>query len=81
MRSGASEEMMSEPSELQRRAVFMLSESRAQKVMNARNRVSEIFSGSELKAINEWMETQNDPSLDRPEAIRRLVELGLKAQR
>ena len=35
-----------------------------------------IFSKAELKIIDKWI-VGNDPSLDRTEAIRRLVELGL----
>jgi hypothetical protein len=30
-----------------------------------------------LKAVDKWIAKQNDPAIDRPEAIRRLVELGL----
>ena len=31
-------------------------------------------------AINAWIKLQKEPDLSRPEAIRRLVELGLKAK-
>ena len=31
-------------------------------------------------AIDHWREKQKDPDLSRPEAIRRLVEIGLKAK-
>ena len=34
----------------------------------------------EMQSIDEWIARQ-DVKLDRPEAIRRLVELGLKAKR
>jgi len=34
-----------------------------------------------LAAIDAWIATQKEPSLSRPEAIRRLVELGLKAKK
>jgi len=34
----------------------------------------------EMRSIDEWISCQ-DVKLDRPEAIRRLVELGLKAKR
>jgi len=34
---------------------------------------------SEMRSIDEWIALQ-DMKLDRPEAIRRLVELGLKAK-
>jgi hypothetical protein len=39
-----------------------------------------IFSAAQLKLIDKWIFT-TDPTLDRPEAIRRLVELGLKARK
>ena len=32
-----------------------------------------------LAALDAWIEQQNDPELTRPEAIRRLVEIGLTA--
>jgi len=35
---------------------------------------------SEMRSIDEWIARQ-DVKLDRPEAIRRLVELGLKAKK
>jgi hypothetical protein len=38
-----------------------------------------IFSAAQLELIDKWIFT-TDPTLDRPEAIRRLVELGLKAK-
>jgi hypothetical protein len=34
---------------------------------------------SEMRSIDEWI-TLQDVKLDRPEAIRRLVELGLKVK-
>jgi hypothetical protein len=39
-----------------------------------------IFSAAQLKLIDKWIVAE-DPTLDRSEAIRRLVELGLKAKR
>jgi hypothetical protein len=38
-----------------------------------------IFSPAQLKFVDEWISAA-DPTLDRPEAIRRLVELGLKSK-
>jgi len=32
-------------------------------------------------AIDTWIKKQHEPDLSRPEAIRRLVELGLKVKR
>ncbi len=34
-----------------------------------------------LAAIDAWIAKQKEPDLKRPEAIRRLVEMGLKAKR
>jgi hypothetical protein len=39
-----------------------------------------IFSAAQLKLIDKWIFT-TDPTLDRPEAVRRLVELGLKVKK
>jgi hypothetical protein len=33
-----------------------------------------------MAAINDWMAKQNDPSVNRAQAVRRLVELGLKVK-
>jgi hypothetical protein len=33
-----------------------------------------------LAAIDTWISKQKEPDLSRPEAIRRLVEIGLKAK-
>jgi hypothetical protein len=35
----------------------------------------------QLDALDAWILKQKEPSLSRPEAIRRLVELGLKAKK
>jgi hypothetical protein len=32
-------------------------------------------------AVDKWIKQQNDPSLDHMDAIRRLVEIGLKAKK
>ena len=77
---GISEETMSESSQQQRRAAFMVTESLAQTALNARNRVTELFSRSELRAIDQWVAKQKDPLLNRPEAIRQLVDLALKTK-
>ena len=37
------------------------------------------FSAAQLKLIDKWI-SATDPTLDRSEAIRRLVEIGLKAK-
>jgi hypothetical protein len=34
-----------------------------------------------MSALDSWIAKQKDPDLTRPEAIRRLVELGLKAKK
>jgi hypothetical protein len=46
-----------------------------------RNRpLKSIFSAAQLKLVDQWIFT-TDPKLDRAEAIRRLVEIGLKAKK
>jgi hypothetical protein len=42
--------------------------------------VKEIFKVARIKQIDKWIADQNDPAIDRLEAIRRLVEIGLKAK-
>ena len=39
-----------------------------------------VFSGRQLKQVDQWIAEQHGPAIDRPEAMRRLVELGLKAK-
>jgi hypothetical protein len=34
-----------------------------------------------LAALDSWIDKQKEPDLSRPEAIRRLVEIGLKAKK
>jgi hypothetical protein len=34
-----------------------------------------------IAALDAWIKKQNEADLSRPEAIRRLVELGLKARK
>jgi hypothetical protein len=38
-----------------------------------------IFSAAQLRLVDKWIYTTH-PALDRSEAVRRLVELGLKAK-
>lgn len=33
-----------------------------------------------LATLDKWIKEQRDPDLSRPEAMRRLIELGLKAK-
>jgi hypothetical protein len=35
----------------------------------------------QMAALDDWIRRQKEPDLSRPEAIRRLVELGLKAKK
>lgn len=41
--------------------------------------LTELLGKKPLKAVDKWIVAQNDPAIDRPEAIRRLVEIGLQA--
>jgi hypothetical protein len=50
-------------------------------IRNQRNDpVKSIFSAAQLKLVDKWI-FATDSTLDRPEAIRRLVEIGLKAKK
>jgi len=40
--------------------------------------VRKLFSKDQLKQIDDWLKHQSEP-IDRPEAIRRLVDAGLEA--
>jgi hypothetical protein len=42
--------------------------------------MKQIFSAVHLKQIDKWITQSGVPATDRPEAIRRLVELGLMAK-
>jgi hypothetical protein len=44
------------------------------------NPLKSIFNAAQIKLIDQWI-SATDPALDRPEAIRRLVEIGLKAKK
>ena len=39
-----------------------------------------VFNAEQIELVDKWIAT-NDPAIDRPEAIRRLVELGLKVKK
>jgi hypothetical protein len=50
-------------------------------IRNQRNDpVKSIFSAAQLKLVDKWI-FATDSTLDRPETIRRLVEIGLKAKK
>jgi hypothetical protein len=40
-----------------------------------------LFDKSHIKTIDRWIAQQNDPSIDLPEAVRRLVEIGLMVKK
>jgi len=74
---------MSKPTEEQRAAdkaarMAMVEDMKSQMMANA---IKVILGTDQLRnGVDKWIQQQNDPSLDRMEAIRRLVELGLKAK-
>ena len=39
-----------------------------------------VFNAEQIELVDNWIAT-NDPAIDRSEAIRRLVELGLKVKK
>jgi hypothetical protein len=42
--------------------------------------LQDLLGKDHLKAVDKWIAKQNDPAIDRPEAIRRLVEIALKVK-
>jgi hypothetical protein len=48
-------------------------------IRNQRDPLKSIFSAAQLKLVDKWILAE-DPTLDRQEAVRRLVGLGLKAR-
>jgi hypothetical protein len=73
---------MSGPSDAQRTYGAAVAKEIAKSVMEAetKNLPKKIFTPDQIKQIDKWIRGQNDSSLDRIEAIRRLVELALKAK-
>jgi hypothetical protein len=73
---------MSGPSDAQRTYGAAVAKEIAKSVMEAetKNLPKKIFTPDQIKQIDKWIRGQNDSSLDRIEAIRRLVEIGLKAK-
>lgn len=75
--------MPKEPSEKQRASEARIANEMATVVLKSQSDavLSKIFSPVELKAIDRWISQQNDPAVDRHEAIRCLVEQALKAKK
>jgi hypothetical protein len=73
---------MSEPSDAQREAKKQVHLVLAKSMTEARQKElpKEIFTPEQIREIDKWIKRQKDPPLDRIEAIRRLVELGLRAK-
>jgi hypothetical protein len=73
---------MTEPTPQQIAAMVEARKMAAKAVMKTQQDtlLKSIFSAAQLKVIDKWI-IANDPTLDRSEAIRRLVELGLKVNK
>jgi hypothetical protein len=73
---------MTEPTQAQRAAAASVARISAETMLRERQDIvlKSIFSKAELKVIDKWI-VSNDPILDRTEAIRQLVELGLKVKK
>ena len=69
---------MTEPTQAKRAAAASVARITAEAMLREKQDtgLKSIFSKAELKIIDKWI-IDNDPILDRSEAIRRLVELGL----
>jgi hypothetical protein len=72
---------MTEPTPQQIAASSSSAKAMAEAVLKRQQDASlkSIFNAGQLRVIDKWIAT-NDPTLDRSEAIRRLVEIGLKAK-
>ena len=72
---------MTEPTQAQRAAAASVARITADAMLREKRDtgLKSIFSKAEIKIIDKWI-VSNDPTLDRTEAIRRLVEIGLKAK-
>ena len=68
------------PEQLKARAAVAQQTAKAMLQANEQRMMKTVFSTAQLKHLDKWIAVQNDPAIDRPEAIRRLVELGLKAK-
>jgi hypothetical protein len=73
---------MSGPSDAQRTYGAAVAQEIAKSVMEAETKTfpQKMFTPDQIKQIDKWIRGQNDPSLDRIGAIRRLVALGLKVK-
>jgi hypothetical protein len=72
---------MTEPTQAQRAAAASVARITADAMLREKRDtgLKSIFSKAEIKIIDKWI-VGNDPTLDLTEAIRRLVEIGLKAK-
>jgi hypothetical protein len=74
--------MPGEPTAAQRAAMAMSAQRMAKAMLQSQQEsmLKNVFSPAQLKQLDKWIAGQSDPAIDRPEAIRRLVEIGLKAK-
>jgi hypothetical protein len=72
---------MTEPTQAQRAAAASVARITADAMLREKRDtgLKSIFSKAEIKIIDKWI-VGNDPTLDLTEAIRRLVEIGLKVK-
>jgi hypothetical protein len=72
---------MTEPTSPQRSAALNVAKAVAETMLKGHQDASlkSIFSAAQLKIVDKWI-IDNDPTLGRSEAIRRLVELGAEAK-
>jgi hypothetical protein len=68
-----------QPTEAQLAAA--VSAAKAKLIQTEQDRFLEsVFNAEQIELVDKWIAT-NDPAIDRSEAIRRLVELGLKVKK
>jgi hypothetical protein len=73
---------MKEPSsaDIAARAHAKMSMAAALAKASRESALDEIFKKPQREAINKWIAEHQDPALDEIEAVRRLVEIGLRAK-
>ena len=69
--------MINEPSKAQLAAARMEMAESSRK-SHEDNALKPFLNQQQIKQLDQWIKKQNDPSLNRIEAVRRLIEIGLR---
>jgi hypothetical protein len=69
--------MINEPSKGQLEATCMAMAESSRK-SHEDNALKPFLNQQQIKQLDQWIKKQNDPSLNRIQAVRRLIEIGLR---